>query len=115
MREQMRAGTPHGGEIAYVFGTLSRGCGGAPTPEDLSVSRLAQSYWVNFATTGDPNGMNPASVRIFDDDALHGVPDDAGSDGFGIRKDVIHRDSKPRDHPRRFSRYGASAGGKLYR
>jgi len=56
MREQLRAGTPHGGEIAYVFGTLSAGRGGAPTPEDLSVSRLAQSYWVNFAKTGDPNG-----------------------------------------------------------
>ena len=28
MREQMRAGAPHGGEIAYVFGTLSGGRGG---------------------------------------------------------------------------------------
>ena len=56
MREQMRAGTPHGGEIAYVFGTLSGGRGGAPTPEDLAVSRMAQGYWVNFAKNGDPNG-----------------------------------------------------------
>jgi len=56
MREQLRAGAPHGGEIAYVFGTLSGGRGGAPTPEDLEVSRMAQSYWVNFAKTGDPNG-----------------------------------------------------------
>jgi para-nitrobenzyl esterase len=56
MREQLRAGAPHGGEIAYVFGTLSGGRGGAPTPEDLAVSRMAQSYWVNFAKTGDPNG-----------------------------------------------------------
>ena len=56
MREQMRAGAPHGGEIAYVFGTLSGGRGGTPTAEDLAVSRMAQSYWVNFARTGDPNG-----------------------------------------------------------
>jgi para-nitrobenzyl esterase len=56
MREQLRTGTPHGGEIAYVFGTLSAGRGGAPTPEDFAVSRMAQSYWVNFAKTGDPNG-----------------------------------------------------------
>ena len=56
MREQLRAGAPHGGEIAYVFGTLSGGRGGAPTPEDLAVSRVAQSYWVNFAKNGDPNG-----------------------------------------------------------
>ncbi|MET0168463.1 MAG: carboxylesterase family protein, partial [Vicinamibacterales bacterium] len=56
MREQMRAGAPHGGEIAYVFGTLSGGRGGTPTVEDLAVSRMAQSYWVNFAKSGDPNG-----------------------------------------------------------
>lgn len=56
MREQMRAGAPHGGEIAYVFGTLMARPGSTLTPEDQAVSRLAQSYWVNFARTGDPNG-----------------------------------------------------------
>jgi para-nitrobenzyl esterase len=74
MREQMRAGAPHGGEIGYVFGTLSAGRGGAPTPEDLAVARMAQSYWVNFARTGDPNGPglpawprhDPAKDLIFD-------------------------------------------------
>ena len=59
-------GAPHGGEIAYVFGTLSAGRGGAPTPEDQAVSRMAQSYWVNFAKTGDPNGtgLRPGRVTI---------------------------------------------------
>jgi para-nitrobenzyl esterase len=74
MREQVRAGAPHGGEIGYVFGTLSAGRGGAPTPEDLAVSRMAQSYWVNFARTGDPNGAglpawprhDPGKDLIFD-------------------------------------------------
>jgi len=56
MREQLRAGAPHGGEIGFVFDTLSAGRGGAPTPEDRAVARMAQSYWVNFAKTGDPNG-----------------------------------------------------------
>jgi para-nitrobenzyl esterase len=56
MRERMRTGAPHGGEIAYVFGTLSSGRGGPPSPEDLAVSRMAQSYWINFAKNGDPNG-----------------------------------------------------------
>ena len=58
MRERMRNGTPHGGEIGFVFGTLGGGPGPAstPSPEDLAVSRMAQSYWVNFAKTGDPNG-----------------------------------------------------------
>ena len=64
MREQLRGGAPHGGEIAYVFGTLSAGRGGAPTPEDQAVARMAQSYWVNFAKTGDPNGAGlPAWPR----------------------------------------------------
>jgi para-nitrobenzyl esterase len=56
MREQARAGSPHGGDVPFAFGTLGGGRGGAPTPEDQAVSRLAQSYWVNFARTGDPNG-----------------------------------------------------------
>src|SRR5579862_380837 len=60
MRQMLRAGTPHGGEIAFVFGTLGVGGFGPPPPpatdEDRAVSRMAQSYWVNFARTGDPNG-----------------------------------------------------------
>ncbi len=66
MRERMRAGTPHGGEIGFVFGTLGGGPGPAstPSPEDLAVSKMAQSYWVNFARTGDPNGAGlPAWPR----------------------------------------------------
>jgi para-nitrobenzyl esterase len=55
MRERM-PGTPHGGEIAFVFDTLAAGWGGPPTPQDQAVARMAQSYWVNFARTGDPNG-----------------------------------------------------------
>jgi para-nitrobenzyl esterase len=53
-------GTPHGGEIAFVFGTLGTGGFGPPPPppteQDLAVSRMAQGYWVNFAKSGDPNG-----------------------------------------------------------
>ncbi len=64
MREQMRTGAPHGGEIGYVFGTLAARPGTALSPEDFAVSHMAQSYWVNFARTGDPNGAGlPAWPR----------------------------------------------------
>jgi para-nitrobenzyl esterase len=70
MREQLRAGTPHGGEIAFVFGTLGTGGFGPtpppPTAQDQAVSRMVQSYWVNFARTGDPNGAGLPAWPRFD-------------------------------------------------
>jgi para-nitrobenzyl esterase len=56
MREQMAAGAPHGGEIGFVFGTLTARPGTTLSDQDLAVSKMAQGYWVNFAKTGDPNG-----------------------------------------------------------
>jgi para-nitrobenzyl esterase len=90
MRERVRAGTPHGGEIAFVFGALGTGGFGPPPPpptvEDQEVSRMAQSYWVNFARTGDPNGAglpawpryDPGTDLIFDfhpDGSAGAIPD----------------------------------------
>ena len=74
MRERLRAGAPHGSEIPFVFGTLTAGQGSTVTPEDQAVARMAQSYWVNFARTGDPNGAglpawprhDPSKDLIFD-------------------------------------------------
>jgi para-nitrobenzyl esterase len=48
-------GANHGAEVSYVFGNFG-GPGGAPSPEDLALSDLIRSYWINFAATGDPNG-----------------------------------------------------------
>ena len=97
MRERMRAGTPHGGEISFVFGTLGTGGFGPPlppTPDDLKVSRMAQSYWVNFARSGNPNGAglppwpryDPKKDSIFDfrSDGTAG----AGPDPWKARIDV---------------------------
>jgi para-nitrobenzyl esterase len=70
MRERLKAGTPHGGEIAFVFGTLGAGGFGPPPPpatdEDRAVSRMAQGYWVNFAKTGNPNGAGLPSWPRYD-------------------------------------------------
>ena len=82
----MLAGAPHGGEIAFVFGTLTARPGSTVSPEDQAVSRMAQSYWVNFAKNGDPNGAglppwpghDPNKDLIFDfhpDGTAGAIPD----------------------------------------
>jgi para-nitrobenzyl esterase len=49
-------GSTHGQEVGYVFGNLGVGGRPQPTAEDLAISQQMQGYWVNFASTGDPNG-----------------------------------------------------------
>ena len=48
-------GANHAAEVTYVFGNFG-GTAGAANSEDLALSSLIQSYWINFARTGDPNG-----------------------------------------------------------
>ncbi|RMH19940.1 MAG: carboxylesterase family protein, partial [Gemmatimonadetes bacterium] len=48
-------GAFHGAEIPYVFGTIDRGPI-TPADADRRLSEAMMSYWVNFATRGDPNG-----------------------------------------------------------
>ncbi len=48
-------GAPHGCELQYLFGTLSR----YPRPwteYDAALSSLMTDYWTNFSKTGNPNG-----------------------------------------------------------
>lgn len=52
-----RYGAMHGAEIPYVFGSLVR----AGEETDRQLSEAMGAYWVQFATTGDPNreGLAP--------------------------------------------------------
>jgi para-nitrobenzyl esterase len=59
---QSPTGAGHGAEIGYVFKNLGGpgggvlGLAGPLRPEDVAMSDLVSSYWVNFAKNGDPNG-----------------------------------------------------------
>ncbi len=48
-------GAYHAGEIMYAFDNLARQSH-AMQEADRKLARLMSSYWVNFATTGNPNG-----------------------------------------------------------
>lgn len=50
----------HAGELPYAYGNLWRHPG-LYKDEDYKLSEIMQSYWVNFAYNGDPNGdlLNP--------------------------------------------------------
>jgi para-nitrobenzyl esterase len=74
-------GTPahHGSELTYVFGTLSKEQ--LADPSAIKVRDIMQTYWTNFARTGNPNGpgvpewpkfnaAHPQSIEIVDDAAV---------------------------------------------
>jgi para-nitrobenzyl esterase len=54
------ASTRHSGELPYVFGWAQHAgpgiMGGTYGPEDATLSQQMQTYWTNFAKTGNPNG-----------------------------------------------------------
>ncbi len=50
------SGAFHSDEIDYVFGTMNARPGATWQPEDQKLSDLVETYWTNFARTGNPNG-----------------------------------------------------------
>lgn len=56
MQKFMRYGAGHASEISYVFDNLRGRNGDTVAMKDKGVAKLMNSYWANFAKTGDPNG-----------------------------------------------------------
>jgi para-nitrobenzyl esterase len=103
MRARMPYGAGHGAEIAYVFNNLNSRRGTVETTEvDEEVARILNTYWANFAKTGNPNGeglpvwpnYDTAKEEILDiqaDGNIVGKPDPRKS-----RLDVIEKASECR-------------------
>jgi para-nitrobenzyl esterase len=78
-------GTPHGGEILYVFDNLRDETftfydlvHPPATPQDRKIAEAAIGYWTNFAKTGEPGSVGDVNwPRISPDDVfMEFGPDD---------------------------------------
>lgn len=105
MRERARYGAGHGSEISFVFNTLNARWGnpGEATHEEKELARIMNSYWANFAKTGNPNGKDLPAWPLYDlqeeqimDIELDGKP--VGKpDPRKARFDVIEKALKQRE------------------
>ena len=55
-QQWMRFGAAHASEIGYVFDNLRSRNGATIAPKDKEVAKMMNTYWANFAKTGNPNG-----------------------------------------------------------
>ena len=64
---QQSRGSTHTAELNYVFNNM---LAGTPwTDGDRALADAMSSYWVNFATTGDPNGKGLPNWPVYKDKA----------------------------------------------
>lgn len=77
-------GAPHASEIPYVFDLPGERRDQIDTGRDEDVARLTHRYWINFATTGRPDGESgvPAWPAVHGDDtSVHLIGSDGASHG----------------------------------
>lgn len=65
MSSRMPYGAAHASEIPYVFDNLKGRNGNSKPEKDQEIARMMNTYWANFAKTGDPNGDELPTWPIF--------------------------------------------------
>ncbi|HQF28702.1 MAG TPA: carboxylesterase family protein [Bacteroidia bacterium] len=68
MRNFAKYGTGHGSEVSFVFNTLNArwGAPAEATPQEKELAHIMNTYWVNFAKTGNPNGNRLPVWPLYD-------------------------------------------------
>jgi para-nitrobenzyl esterase len=78
MQAEWKTGTPHATEIPYVMDTVKAKYGDKLTAKDAKIADQTNSYWANFAKTGNPNGAGLPNWPRYDPKAdvlLNFAPD----------------------------------------
>jgi para-nitrobenzyl esterase len=66
-------GAPHSSEYSHVFGNFPH----AASSAERSLSALVRKYWINFASTGNPNGLGLPEWKKFDEQSQEALVLDA--------------------------------------
>ncbi len=93
MRKQWK-GAPHATEIPFVFDTVEARYAKDLAPQDKATAEAANTYWVNFAKTGNPNGKGLPEWPAYDaktDQLMDFTPDGpvAKPDPWKERLDLV--------------------------
>lgn len=103
MQEWMRFGAGHGAEVGYVFHNLINRDGSAIDAESEKIATIMNTYWANFAKTGDPNGNGLPYWPVYNkkDESVLDVQSDGNPvgkpDPRKARLDVIEKAFKQRE------------------
>lgn len=100
LQQMMRNGAPHGSEVPYVFNNLRDFNNFKVAPRDKEVAGMMNTYWANFAKTGNPNGKGLTTWPAFNpekDTIIDFRPDGSAkgeADPNKARLDVIEKAAK---------------------